>query len=67
MRISLNNPFYRKADLLELVGLTSDKNNYKLFRKLLNEEIAHNTGYDRKHTFTEKEKDEILNWFKKKQ
>lgn len=66
MRISRNNPFYRKCDLLALIGLSTAKSDYKLFRKLLSDDIAQKTGYDRKHTFTELEKDEILFWFKKR-
>ncbi len=64
MRRSLKNPFYRKCDLLLMVGLDTDKSNYKLFRRMLSEEIAQKTGYDQKHTFTEVEKDVIIKYFK---
>lgn len=65
MRIVRKSFLYRKCDLLEIVGLEICPTNYKMFRILLNEEIAQKTGYDRKHTFTEIEKDLIISYFKK--
>lgn len=65
MRISAIRTFYRKQDLLFCVGLKGTPADYKMFRKLLSDEIAQKTGYDRKHTFTEVEKDIIIKYFKK--
>lgn len=65
MRISSKSTFYRKQDLLECVGLEGNPADYKMFRKLLSEEVAQKTGYDRKHTFTEVEKEMIIKYFKK--
>ena len=65
MKRSPKNPFFRKCDFLEMVGLEAERNNYKIFRNLLKEEIALQTNYDRKHTFTDIEKDLIIGCFKK--
>lgn len=61
----LKNPFYRKSDLLQMVGLEASSRNYYRFRKLLSEDIAACTRYDKKHTFTENEKNLIVSWFRK--
>lgn len=65
MRRTTRNYFYSKADLLELIGLEVVRNNYGLVRRMLKEEIAQTVEYDKKHTFTENEKDLIVGWFRK--